>query len=182
MIEREERSSNKLHPLTDEFINRYNQYIKDKERVLKKSDDNPIAKKVKERTRRELENAKTSFKNIFEVRAKKIFQQAIIDLRMGASNDYEGMINKEKEYYNNIRKLLQEYFTNITRGNLKKQDNPTPIQDKNVLIRFTQEVPEFAWKEGTLGPFKKEDIANLPPEIAKLLISKGFAKEVIINV
>ena len=47
------------------------------------------------------------------------------------------------------------------------------------LIRFLQEIPQFVGTDlSTYGPFDKEDIANLPSEIAELLIKKEKAEEI----
>ncbi len=46
------------------------------------------------------------------------------------------------------------------------------------LIRFLHPVPRFVGKElEVYGPFDQEDIANLPREIAEVLITKGRAEE-----
>ena len=47
------------------------------------------------------------------------------------------------------------------------------------LVRFLYSVPKFVGKElEEYGPFEEEDIANLPIEIAKVLIDKGRVEEV----
>ena len=48
---------------------------------------------------------------------------------------------------------------------------------KNNLIVFKSNVEEFVGLEGDkLGPFEKGQIANLPKEIAKILIDDGKAE------
>ena len=47
------------------------------------------------------------------------------------------------------------------------------------LVRFMHSVPKFVGPElEEHGPFKEEDIANLPMEIADVLINKGKAEEI----
>ena len=47
------------------------------------------------------------------------------------------------------------------------------------LVRFLRPVPRFVGKElEVYGPFDQEDIANLPGEIAEVLIMKGRAEEI----
>lgn len=47
------------------------------------------------------------------------------------------------------------------------------------LIRFLHPVPRFVGRElEVYGPFDQEDIANLPREIAEVLITKGRAEEI----
>lgn len=51
-------------------------------------------------------------------------------------------------------------------------ENPTK------LVRFLHAVPRFVGRElEVYGPFDQEDIANLPREIAEVLINKGRAEE-----
>lgn len=179
MVEREERDNNKLTELDDEFLNRYKAYIADKQRVLDKSDDNIIAKKVKERTKQELFNARKSFKNIFEYRARKVFDQVMVDLRMGVSPEFKGLLSSERGVYSSVRDLLKKHFNRLVKAKLKKDDASPEIKDDNVLVRFVKDFPEFAWKDLTLGPFKSEDVANLPREAVKLLLRKEVVKEVL---
>ncbi|MBI2143298.1 DNA replication complex GINS family protein [Candidatus Woesearchaeota archaeon] len=47
------------------------------------------------------------------------------------------------------------------------------------LVRFLHPVPRFVGRElEVYGPFDQEDIANLPREIAEVLITKGRAEEI----
>ena len=179
MIEREERSNNGLCELSGDFIERFNAYVSDKQRVLNKSDDNVIAKKVKERTIGELTNAQNSFKRVIECRARKVFDQVLIDLRMGVKPDYTGLLLVERRLYDSLRQSLSGHFDGLTKRKLKKDCDFQPIKDDNLLVRFVKDFPEFAWNDLTLGPFKAEDVANLPKGAVNLLISKEVVKEVL---
>ncbi len=55
-----------------------------------------------------------------------------------------------------------------------------PLPEKNMKkIKITQSVEQFVGKELEIyGPYKEEDIAELPFEIAEILIEKGSAIEV----
>ncbi|MFA5406341.1 MAG: hypothetical protein WC307_03210 [Candidatus Nanoarchaeia archaeon] len=178
VVERNERESNKLTDVDESFIDRFNSYIIDKQSMLDKSDDNIIAQKVKERTKNELVNARKSFKGVFEHRAKKIFNQVLVDTRMGVKPETEGMLSFEAILYNQLRNTLNDYFNQLTGRKLKKEDNPV-LNDNNVLVRFINDFPEFAWGQSTLGPFKQEDVANLPLSVVKLLLEKEAIKEVL---
>ncbi len=180
VIERNERDSTKLVALDESFIDRFNAYVADKQSVLDKSDDNVIAARVKERTKSELLNAKKSFKGVFESRARKVFNQVLIDSRMGARPELAGMLSFEKEFYNQLKGLLASHFNQIEGRKLKKEDAPV-LNDNNVLVRFIRDFPEFAWNDSTLGPFNQEDIANLPRDAVKLLLDKEVVKEVLNN-
>ena len=46
-------------------------------------------------------------------------------------------------------------------------------------MRFLHQVPKFVGPElEEYGPFGEEDIANLPAEVADVLINKGKAEEI----
>ncbi len=179
VIEREERSSNKLTVISEDFIQRFHDYVADKQRVLDKSDDNLIAAKVKERTSKELFNARNSFKSIFEYRSHKIFNQVLLDLRMGVKPDFSELTSFEKKLYEGIKNVLQDFFNSISKGKLKKGVSSTPIKDNNLLVRFVSDLPEFVWGESSLGPFARDDVANLPVEVVKLLLNKKVVKVVL---
>lgn len=52
-------------------------------------------------------------------------------------------------------------------------------QNGTKLVRFMHAVPKFVGKElEEYGPFEEEDIANLPADIAKVLIDKSRAEEI----
>lgn len=175
-LERRERDSSSLVDLGIDFIDRFNSYVLDKQRVLDKSDDNIIAAKVKERSVVELSNARNSFRSIVELRSRKIFNQAFIDLRMGSSPDFAFYADSEKVFYNEVKALLSNYLNDLSKGKLKKEDVSPEIKDNNILVRFVKEFPEFAWGDKVLGPFNQEDVANLPADVAQLLLSKEVIK------
>lgn len=56
----------------------------------------------------------------------------------------------------------------------------TPKETKPTkMIRFVNAVPKFVGKElEEYGPFEEEDVANLPTELANVLIEKGRAEEI----
>ena len=54
----------------------------------------------------------------------------------------------------------------------------SPEQSKTKMVRFVNPVPQFVGKELELyGPFDEDDMANLPEEIADILVKKGRAEE-----
>ncbi len=62
-----------------------------------------------------------------------------------------------------------------------KEDFKAAIELKKFtkLVRFMGYVPKFVGPElEEYGPFEEEDIANLPAEVADVLISKSRAEEI----
>ena len=62
----------------------------------------------------------------------------------------------------------------------QKQAEESPKEIKPTkMIRFVNAVPKFVGKElEEYGPFEEEDVANLPTELANVLIEKGRAEEI----
>ena len=67
---------------------------------------------------------------------------------------------------------------------IKSGTNTVAVENKekvkNIkLVRFLYAVPKFVGKElEEYGPFEEEDIANLPSDIADILIGKGRVEEI----
>ncbi len=56
---------------------------------------------------------------------------------------------------------------------------PADQDEENKMIRFTNPVPKFLGTElEVYGPYEEEDVANLPRQIADILIQKGRAEEI----
>ncbi len=180
-FERKERDSKALIKLDSDFIPRYLSYVEDKSMILGKSDDNIIARKVMERAKKELFNAESSFKSLFELRARKIIEQAFIDIKMGAQGLSDNMLVMEESFYRQVRDLIEVHEASlIAKGKFKKHKvNPqiqNPQDDPYVLVRFLKDIPVFAWKNGNLGPFKAEDVANIPKDLMFVLEKQGSIK------
>ncbi|MBT3297391.1 hypothetical protein HN385_00545 [archaeon] len=59
-----------------------------------------------------------------------------------------------------------------------QSDEPDKPKQKMTKVKFLHPVPRFIWKDmKEYGPFEKEEIAEVFPEIANLLIRKGRAEE-----
>ena len=75
----------------------------------------------------------------------------------------------------------------MAEAELASQMNASPVADElpsetspepaNKLVRFVHAVPKFVGPElEEYGPFQEEDVANLPSEVANVLITKGRAE------
>jgi DNA replication initiation complex subunit (GINS family) len=55
-----------------------------------------------------------------------------------------------------------------------------PISDmENLMVRFTKDVPKFIGEDfEEYGPFLEDDVANIPKQLANILINKGNAVEI----
>jgi len=169
---RKERYSEQLQLLPKNFIQEVADYLKDKKEIASKEDD--IFSDVIVKTKKQLENAITLFKELMLRRRKKILSLVLIAAEIGISKqDFENMLPVEKELFEELMKgidIADKKINEILNG--KKEENM-----KNKLISFTENIEEFVGLDGEkMGPFEKGQIANLPKEIAKILIDDGKAE------
>ena len=170
---RKERYSEQLQRLPKNFIEDVAGYLREKKEVASREDNSFSDVIIK--TKKQLENAVTLFKELIVRRKKKILTLVLIAAETGISKqDFENMLEFEKEIFEQIMEVVE--------NSDKKLDKALNggEQDKNhELIIFKEEIGEFVGLEGEkIGPFKSGDIANVQKEIAKILISDGKAEAI----
>lgn len=162
---RKERYSEQLQPLPKKFIQDVADYLKEKKEAASKEDD--TFSDVVAKTKKQLENAITLFRELMLIRRKKILNLLLIASETGISKqDFENMFLIEKNLFEDLMKCIDS-SDKILNANLdgKKEDT-----SKNDLICFLENVEEFVGFDGSkIGPFEKGQIANLPKEIVKIL-------------
>jgi len=169
---RQERYSEQLQHLPKNFIEEIAGYVKDKKEIASK--ENNDFSDVITKTKKQLENALTLFKELMVRRRKKILNLVLIAAETGISKqDFENMLVFEKD-------LFEELMKNVDIAD-KKLDlslNGGSVKEKrNEMVLFTEAVDEFLGLEGEkMGPFDKGQIANLPKEIVKILVDDGKAE------
>lgn len=171
---RKERYSEQLQPLQKNFITEVAKYLKEKKQLSLKEDD--IFSDIIVKTKKQLENATTLFRELMIRRRKKILNLVLIAAETGISKqDFENMLSFEKS-------LFEELIKNIENSDKKINEllNEKKAEElKNELVIFKTDVEEFLDIEGEkIGPFQKGQIANIPKEIAKILIEDDKAEVV----
>jgi DNA replication initiation complex subunit (GINS family) len=169
---RKERYSDQLQALSKNFLEEIAEYLKDKKEMASKSDE--IFSEVIVKTKKQLENAVTLFNELMLRRRKKILALVLIAAETGISKqDFENMLSFEKGLFEDMMKCID-----ITDKKIQQILNGKKIEvDKNELIIFKTNVEEFLDLEGgNLGPFEKGQMANIPKDIAKILIEDGKAE------
>jgi len=169
---RKERYSDQLQPLAKRFVLEVSSYLKDKKQLALKEDDDfsdMIAK-----TKKQLENANTLFKELILRRRKKILRLVLVASEVGISKqDFENMLDFEKTLFEDFMKCVEvsdKKLNEQLRG--KIQDD-----EKNGLILFLKDVEELVDGTGKrIGPFEKGQMANLPKEISKILVDDDKAE------
>ena len=166
---RKERYSEQLQQLPKKFVIDVADYMKEKKEISMKKDDS--FSEVIDKTKKQLENAKTLFKELITRRRKKILSLVLIATETGISKqDFDNMLDFEKELFEELMVCLDtsdKKLNNLFNG--EKQE-----KQKNELVIFKEDVKEFVGLNGEkMGGFEKGQVANIPNEIAKILIEDG---------
>tara|TARA_Y100000310_G_scaffold241784_1_gene245889 strand:+ start:56537 stop:57184 length:648 start_codon:yes stop_codon:yes gene_type:complete len=187
-----------LQKLNPNFFNDFVDYLNEKKKIRSK-EDSLFSYDEKKKVERQIDNAKRLIKEIYERREKKILNIALIKSRTKSNvMDTSAFLENEKRLFDDAVKVLDVFRNDIIDNILnEKHISETATEKKEIsqetnenadnkekskdtkLVRFLYAVPKFVGKElEEYGPFQEEDIANLPSEIAELLISKGRVEEI----
>jgi DNA replication initiation complex subunit (GINS family) len=171
---RKERYSEQLQPILKRFVKDVADYFKEKKEVAEKKDD--VFSDVIMKTKKQLENAITLFKELMLRRKKKILSLVLVAAETGISKqDFDNMLQFEKELFEDLMKSIDSSDKKLNEL-LNGGENE---EVKNDLISFLENVEEFVGMEGeSFGPFEKGQVANLPKEIASILIADGRAERI----
>lgn len=190
-ILRREKFRNELQKINQSFFDDVIKYIKEKKNILEsqKSKDS-IFSNESEKTNKQIESIKKILRELYEKRENKIIQLALFSSRLNKDENTTMMLNEEKELYTELKDILTKYRNGILHNILALEKPVIPTLETtpktlkatnlqtNKLIKFIQYIPQFIGTDlTTYGPFETEDIANLPKEVADLLISKNRAEE-----
>ncbi len=163
---RKEKYSEGLQILPKKFLVEVSEYFREKKKFLNKEDD--LFSDVAIKSKKKLENAHVSFRDLLRIRKKKILNLAFVASQVGISKkDFENLLGFEKDLFEELVKALERAEKNQVaemNGGGKGQTC------KHRLVRFLDDVPEFLNVEGnTVGPFVKGEVANLECEIVDVL-------------
>ena len=165
-----------------------------------------FATEEKERTERQIENIKKILKELYEKREKKIVEMAVDASRTSSVViDKSVMLNEEKMFYESILCMLNNFregiLLNLQQAKLpeikrtdaaekdaepekkaeteiKKEESEAEEKLSIKPIKFIHAVPKFAGPDmEEYGPFEAGETAELPVEVADVLINKGRAEE-----
>lgn len=172
---RKERYSEQLQPLNKNFILEVSIYLHEKKEMASKEDD--VFSDVIIKTKKQLENAITLFRELMLRRRKKILNLVLIAAETGISKqDFENMLTLEKEMFEELMKGIEgsdKKITELLNGKEKKLEN-------NDLIVFKENVEEVMDLDGSkIGPFEKGQITNISKDIAKILVEDNKADYII---
>ena len=171
---KQERYSEQLQPLSKNFIIDVSKYLKEKKQfTLKESEE---FSGVINKTKKQLENAVTFFKELIVRRRKKILNLVLIAAETGISKrDFENMLDFEKELFEELMKCMDFSDKKLNKLLNNKLEN---IQNNEMVI-FKEDVEGFVGLDAeNMGPFEKGQIVNIPKQIAEILAEGGKVEKV----
>jgi len=159
----EEKKSQNLTKIPDDFYETVRMYIEGKKKLAKEKKDEI-----------ELRNIERIVENIFNLRERKIINFAIMAARAGVQPS--NLTSEEKQLFQKVLEILKERRGILDRIKLALEGETK--KEIEILVVFKQDFPAFVGIDGqTYGPFKKGDIAKLPEENRRILVSKGIVEE-----
>ena len=186
-----EKETNDLQKLDANFFDQFVDYINEKKKLLDR-EDSLFSYDEKKKVGEQINNAKRMIKEIYDRREKKILIWLALQKSRTKSHvmDTSSLLEHEKRFFDEIVKVLNDFRSEVINRIIDEKHTPKiaikqekedkeKISKDTKLVRFLYSVPKFVGKElEEYGPFEEEDIANLPTEIAKVLIDKGRVEEV----
>ena len=194
-ITRREKTTEELQRLDETFFEDVVEYLQGKTAILTKDVQHSLfSKSEKEITKKQLDNIKKLITELYSKREQKIVNLAIMKSRTSSNLiDTAALLPEEKIFFNNLVQILNDNKRTIlfsllegkipdTKNNnqesTKKQENNS-LQESTAKIEFLNDVPKFVGKElEHYGPFSKNQVVELPFDVANILVSKGRAKKI----
>ena len=185
-ILRKEKYNKELQELDPNFFKDVITYLKEKKKILKSQEENQsiFASQEIKKTKIQLENIKKILNEIYDKRESKIIGLAVLTSKTKDEQDISFLLPEEKKFFDSVLKILGRYredlLNSLLKGKLPSLEKPKELksnkEEENQLVRFSQAIPKFVGQDLNIyGPFEKQDIANLPKDIADLLIKKKKA-------
>jgi|TARA_Y100000310_G_scaffold343968_1_gene454261 DNA replication initiation complex subunit (GINS family) len=170
---RKEIYSEKLQPISENFILDVAEYLKEKKEMSSKKED--VFSDVVDKTKKQLENAITLFRELMNRRRKKILSLILIASETGISKkDFDNMLDFEKILFENLMKSID--FSDKTIKGILNGKNGEDKED-SLKITFKENVEEFVNLDGKVtGPFEKGQTADISEAIARILIESEKAE------
>ena len=170
-IEQLERSTPDLVKLDSDFYRCLRDHIENLEEKLQLEQKTNIGSRKSMLLINEIKNTKRLTEGIYERREKKIVQGALAAVR-GGTHHLKYLTELEKHFYEKLLGTLWEGRRMIIEE--KHQDK----DDSRVMVRVLQDIPQFVGHNMKKYTLKEEDVATLPPDIAKILIERGVAEKI----
>ena len=188
-ILRREKYRSELQKLDSNFYQSVVKYLKEKTAILESQSkkDSIFASTEVQKTQTQLKNVQKILKELYEKRENKIIQFALFTSRSQNIQDTSIMLPEEEALYNHMRKALDTHrdgiLLNLLQNKLPEvalfEQKDLKIEEKTdtLSIKILEDIPEFVGPDlKTYGPFQKDNIQDVPLDIANLLIQTNQAK------
>lgn len=166
-----ESENAELQRLNTDFYKRLSEYF----RSLRKEVEGIDEKSLKGRLKiRELEKVEALASDLLKLRFRKIFS---LFQDVEKPPEALNLTGEELAIYGKVREAFQA--AEALRKAVISGVEEKPPEEKPVLVRFLKDAPALVDSNlKTYGPFKAEDVAYLPRELAEGLIRHNIAKKV----
>ncbi|QGA80196.1 DNA replication complex subunit Gins51 [Candidatus Nanohalobium constans] len=199
-IQKEERRSEELKELDDNFFIKVGDYL---DRKKDASEDN-----------REYKNAKRVFRKILSLREDKIVKNARLSLKSNIQASELNMLPREQELFRRMKQEFNKHrdevqevtdehrgsntteeieepeieetteepsqmeeVTETEKTEEQKEDGLDP-EEGYEIVEITSEVPEFMGTDlEAYGPFEEGEQAEIPEDNAEILVNRGNAEQ-----
>ncbi|MBW2987597.1 hypothetical protein KY336_03530 [Candidatus Woesearchaeota archaeon] len=191
---RREKNSSEIQELDPGFFSNVISYLKEKQELLesKRNDQGLFGFEEKKKVIQQIENAHRLLRDIYEWREKKII---LLARDVSRTNNHiantENLLSEEKELFDSVLSTLDKFRNGVinkilagealeTAEKPKPLKSPSELQDEreagSILIKFKETVPVFVGPNmEKFGPFEQDQTAELPNEIAQLMIKNNRA-------
>lgn len=157
----EEKRSNNISILKEDFYVEVHQYI-DKTKKKLNDDSDPAV-------RRELENCLKILNEVQKRRVEKIIVYSFNEIYNGFDS-LDNLTQEEKELYDLVKKDVTQIKKNFENCSAKRKEDI-------IKVRVLKEIPKFKGHDGNnYGPFNEGDICELPRTTGELVVKNKKAE------
>ena len=172
-ILRKERYAETLQSLPKDFLLDFSDYLNDRKGTPVESNDLFLENVLK--SKKQLENALSIFKEIILRRKKKLLNLVFVAAETGImKRDYENMLSFEKDMFDKLVKAFEDGDKEIAKLFSGQKSGE---KAKSKMIIFTQAVEQFVDLSGNIiGPFNNGELAHLDSMVCDILVQNGKAR------
>ena len=174
---RKERYSEQLQPIPKRFVSDVSNYLVEKKKISGKDGD--VFSDEISKVKKQIENSTSIFKELMLLRKKKLLGLVFVASETGISKrDFENMLDFEKELFDNLMSSM-EYAEKILSSDFA--GGSVEVEESVMkLVLFLEDVEELIGGDGKpIGPYKKDEIVNIPKQVAEILIHDKKAEVVL---
>ncbi len=179
---RNEKIREELQKLEPRFLEDVKEYLDEKNSILKSQmgKKSIFSSSETQKTIKQIESVHKMLKELQERREAKIIELAMFSSRTGQLiKEIAHMLSREQDFFHGVLELLNknrnalvEFITADAQPKDLKKANP----NERRKVIFQEDVQEFVGADlQVYGPYHVHDIAELPTDIAHLLVKKEKA-------